>query len=209
MRLAGTVLAPRPCMHSRHWLTPAALKAWVNGSKDSALRGAKAKRAFPRTALLRGIPCHSYSQQTGHPALLAHLPTSLTLPNAMKPTTASTRRLSALAVLATALLLGACASKGVSPVAELTTARSSISQAESAGALQLAPVEMLSARTKMSQADAAERDERYAESKRLAEQAAVDADVAERKSRAAKAARTAEELNRANTALEQEATRKR
>ena len=127
----------------------------------------------------------------------------------MNQTHTPKRRLPALAVLATVLLLGACATKGVSPVAELATARSSISQAESAGALQLAPVEMLAARTKMSKADAAARDERFAESKRLAVEAAVDADVAERKSRAVKAARAADELNRANTALEQEAMRKR
>lgn len=127
----------------------------------------------------------------------------------MNTSTSPHRRLSALAVLVTALLLGACASKGINPVAELTTARSSISQAESAGALQLAPVEMLSARTKMGQADAAARDERFSEARRLAEEAAVDADLAERKSRAAKAARAADELNRANAALEQEAMRKR
>lgn len=118
-------------------------------------------------------------------------------------------RLSAVAVLATVLFLGACASKGVSPVAELATARASVSQAESAGALQLAPVELLAARTKLTQADSAARDERFAESKRLAEEAAVDADVAERKSRAIKATRAADELTRANTALEQEAMRKR
>lgn len=121
----------------------------------------------------------------------------------------SKRRLSALAVLSSALLVGACASKGVNPVAELTTARASISQAESAGAVQLAPVELLSARDKLSKADAAARDERFGESRHLAEQAAVDAEVAERKSRAVKAARTAEELARSNAALEQEAMRTR
>ncbi len=118
------------------------------------------------------------------------------------------RRLSALAVVASVLLLGACASKGVNPVAELATARASISQAESAGATQLAPVELLSARGKMTKAEAAARDEKFTESRRLAEETAVDADVAERKARAVKSARAAEELNRANSALQQEATRK-
>ena len=118
------------------------------------------------------------------------------------------RSLAAIAVVFSVLLLGACASKGVNPVVELTTAQASISQAESAGALQLAPVEMLAARDKLSKAQAAARDERFTESRRLAQEAAVDADVAERKSRAAKAARTAEELSRANAALEQEAMRK-
>ncbi len=121
----------------------------------------------------------------------------------------SKRALSALSVVFSVLLLGACASKGTSPVAELTTAQASISQAESVGALQLAPVEMLAARDKLSKAQAAARDERFTESRRLAEEAAADADVAERKSRAAKSARAAEELRRANAALEQEALRKR
>lgn len=126
----------------------------------------------------------------------------------MNPFHTPTRRLSALAVVASALLLGACASKGVNPVAELATAQASISQAESAGALQLAPVEMLAARDKMNKAAAAAREERFTESRYLAEEAAADADVAERKARAVKSSRAAEELNRANTALQQEATRK-
>lgn len=120
----------------------------------------------------------------------------------------SRRSVAALAAAASIALLGACASKGVNPVAELATAQASISQAESAGALQLAPVEMLAARDKMNKAAAAARDERFTESRRLAEEAAADADVAERKSRAMKSTRAAEELNRANAALQQEATRK-
>lgn len=118
------------------------------------------------------------------------------------------RRLSALALVASVMLLGACASKGENPVGQLATARASITQAESAGAVQLAPVELLAARGKMSKAEAASRDERYTEARRMAEEAAVDADVAERKARAVKSARAAEELNRANSALQQEATRK-
>ena len=118
------------------------------------------------------------------------------------------RRLLALVLAASAIFLGACASKGINPVAELTTARASISQAESAGALQLAPVEMLAARDKMSKAEAAARDERFTESRRMAEEATADAELAERKARAVKSARTVEELNRANAALEKETMRK-
>lgn len=126
----------------------------------------------------------------------------------MNHTFLSKRSLSALTVVASIALLGACASKGVNPVAELATAQASISQAESAGALQLAPVQMLSARDKMNKATAAARDERFTESRRLAEEAAADADVAERTARAVKSTRAADELNRANSALQQEATRK-
>lgn len=142
---------------------------------------------------------------------LRHTPTlePFNPPDTMNQFQMPKRRLSTLAVVFSVVLLGACASKGVDPVVELTTARASISQAESAGALQLAPVEMLAARDKLSKAQAAARDERYAESRRLAEAAAADADVAERKSRAVKSARAAEELSRANAALEQEAMRKR
>lgn len=118
------------------------------------------------------------------------------------------RRVGALTVLAFAALLSACASKGVAPVAELTTARASVAQAESAGALQLAPVELLAARDKLGKAESAARDERFADSRRLAEQASADAEVAERKARAAKSARAVEELKNANAALEKEATRK-
>ena len=119
-----------------------------------------------------------------------------------------TPRLAAIIVAASVTLLGACASKGINPVAELTTARASISQAESAGALQLAPVEMLAARGKLSKAEAAAREERFTESRRMAEEATADAELAERKARAVKSARTVEELNRANAALEKETMRK-
>jgi hypothetical protein len=118
------------------------------------------------------------------------------------------RRVGALTVFAIVALLGACASKGVAPVAELSTARASVAQAESAGALQLAPVELLAARDKLGKAESAARDERFTDSRRFAEQASADAEVAERKARAAKSVRAVEELKNANVALEKEATRK-
>lgn len=114
----------------------------------------------------------------------------------------------ALTLTASLILLSACASPGVAPVSELATARASIAQAESAGALQLAPVEMLAARDKMSKAEAAVREERFVDSRRLAEQAMADAEVAERKSRAEKSSRSVEELKRANEALKQETLRR-
>ncbi len=118
------------------------------------------------------------------------------------------RRLAFLAATASALLLAGCASKGAPPVAQLATARASITQAESAGALQLAPVEILAARDKMGRAEAAVREEQYAEARRLAEQAEADAELAERKSRAARSAAAVEELARGNAALEKELARK-
>ncbi|MEX2239945.1 MAG: DUF4398 domain-containing protein [Burkholderiales bacterium] len=113
-------------------------------------------------------------------------------------------RAAVVAVLG-ALFLGACATyMGSAPVAELTTARAAITQAEAAGAGQLAPVELLAARGKMVQADAAVRAEQFEQALRLAEQAAADGALAERKARAARARMAAVELERGNAALKQE-----
>lgn len=133
--------------------------------------------------------------------VLAHVP-------AHPHSSSKPSRLGAAALLACVLALGACASKGTTPVVELTQARAALSQAESAGAQQMAPVELLAARDKLGKAEAAVREERFADARRLAEQVQADAEVAERRTRAAKAQRAVEELQRANTALEREAQRK-
>ena len=93
------------------------------------------------------------------------------------------------------------------PVEEMTTARAAITQAEAAGAGQLAPVELLAARGKLVKADAAVREEQYDQARRLAEQAAVDAQLAERKARANRARMAAAELERSNAALQREVDR--
>ena len=111
------------------------------------------------------------------------------------------------AILSCAVLLGACASQGKPPVADLAIARTSVSQAEAAGAAQYAPVEFLSARDKLARAESAMRDERYNDARRLTDEAAADADVAERKSRAVKLANAAMELQRSNAVLGNELDR--
>ncbi len=113
-----------------------------------------------------------------------------------------------LALGASAVLLVACASKGVPPVAEMATARASLSQAESAGAQQSAPVELLAARDKLSRAEAAMREEKFEQARRLAMQAEVDAEVAEKKSRTVKVQAAAAELERSNEMLRKELERK-
>jgi len=114
----------------------------------------------------------------------------------------------AVAAVSAALLLGACATRMNSPpVEEMTTARAAITQAEAAGAGQLAPVELLAARDKLVKADAAIREEKYDQARRLAEQAAADAQLAERKARADRARMTAAELERSNAALQREVDR--
>ncbi len=113
----------------------------------------------------------------------------------------------ALSVIATTLLLGACASQGKAPVADLAVARNSLGKAESAGAAQYAPTELLSARDKLSRAEVAMKDKRFDDARVLSDEAAADADVAERKARAVKATQNAAELQRSNTVLGNELNR--
>ena len=114
------------------------------------------------------------------------------------------RPVAVAALAASALLLGACASKGPPPVEAMAAARTALTQAEAAGAGQLAPVELLSTRDKLAQADAALRTENFDEARRLADQAAADGALAERKARAERARQAATELQRSNATLQQE-----
>ena len=111
------------------------------------------------------------------------------------------------AVLASTLFVGACATQGPPPVADLAVARTSVTQAEAAGAAQLAPVEFLNARNKLASAEAAMRDKRYDDARVYTDEAAADADVAERKARAMKATNAAMELQRSNAVLGNEIDR--
>ncbi len=117
------------------------------------------------------------------------------------------RSLAAASVLALALGLVACASAPPPPVAALTSARSAVTQAEAAGAGQLAPVELLSAREKLNRADQAVREERFAEARRLADESAADAQLAERTARVQRATMAAAEMRRSNATLEAEIDR--
>ena len=114
----------------------------------------------------------------------------------------------AIAALGLTALLGACASKGAAPVTELASARASIAQAESAGALTEAPVELLAARDKLGKAEAYAREERFDEARQIAARAEADAELAERKARAVKAQAAATELARSNELLRKEIDRK-
>jgi multidrug efflux pump subunit AcrA (membrane-fusion protein) len=105
-------------------------------------------------------------------------------------------------------LLGACAAPVMLPSTQMTNARASIAQAESAGATQRAPVELLAARDKLARAEAAARAENFTLAERLSDQAQADAELAERKSRAVKAQTAADELAQSNTLLRQELERK-
>lgn len=119
------------------------------------------------------------------------------------------RTASIATLLGATLLLGACASKGPPPEGAMASARAALTQAEAAGAGQLAPVELLAARDKVAQAEAAIRNEQYAQAHRLADEATADGVLAERKARAERARHAAVELQRSNTALQQEAAPRR
>lgn len=106
-----------------------------------------------------------------------------------------------------AALLAACASPGIAPVAEMSAAQASITQAERAGATEAAPLELMSARDKLGKAQAAVRDERFDPARRLATEAEADAQVAERKARALKAQAAADELARSDALLRSEVQR--
>jgi len=140
---------------------------------------------------------------------MKHNLSATAVPSTVTVTVAPARRLArVMAAASLIVLLGACASKGVAPVAEMATARASIAQAESAGATQSAPVELLSARDKLNRAEAAVRAEQFEQARRLATLAEADAELAERKSRVAKAQAAATELQRSNDLLRQELERK-
>ncbi len=121
----------------------------------------------------------------------------------------TTRIVPTLVAGAALVLLVGCASKGAPPVGEMATARAALSQAESAGALQAAPVEMLAARDKFSKAEAAVREENFEQARLLAAQAEVDAEVAEKKARTVKAQAAAAEMARSNELLRKELERRR
>ncbi len=122
--------------------------------------------------------------------------------------TSTLHRLWALPLIGSlALLLAACATPGIAPVAELAAAKASIEQAERAGARDAAPMELMSARDKFAKAQAAVREERFDPARRLAAQAEVDAELAERKARAMKAHAAAAELARSDALLRNELER--
>lgn len=101
--------------------------------------------------------------------------------------------------------LAGCASQPV-PHSQLAVGRSSIESAQSAGAGELAPVELNQARNKMSQALEAVRNNQYPEARRLAEEADVDAQVARSKANAERSRRAAQEISAGLQNLRQQLT---
>lgn len=110
--------------------------------------------------------------------------------------------------LAAVLLLGACRSAGPVPSTQMAQARTSVQQAEEAGARDYAGLDYRRAQQKLEEAEAALADRRHVRARRLAEEAAVDAELAAVRARSAKTQEAVEELRASIRALEQEMSRR-
>lgn len=99
--------------------------------------------------------------------------------------------------------LAACSSPPV-PKEQFAVGKASIEAAQTAGAAELAPVELNMARDKMGQATVALHDKQYVTARRLAEQADADAQVARSKATAERSRRAAEEVTASLKTLRQQ-----
>lgn len=97
-------------------------------------------------------------------------------------------------LMASALLLGACASMETPATASVAVSNAALDNASGAGAGQYAPMEMSLAREKMARAQQAMRDKDYPLANDLAKQAQVDARLAQSKANSAKAQIAADAL---------------
>lgn len=121
------------------------------------------------------------------------------------------RTLSLLNLLLLLLVAGAlvgCSSKIPPPTQKLALSEAAINQAEAAGAVEFAPLEMRSSREKLAQAREAMTREENQKALNLAEQAEVDARLAEAKARTAKAQKTVDVLQESIQTLKKEIERK-
>lgn len=94
------------------------------------------------------------------------------------------------------------------PTDQMALSRAAVSEAQSAGAPEIAPVEFRSAQTQLEEARTAFQRENYVAARRLAERAEVDAKLAETKARSAKANRAVAELRQGIEALREEIERR-
>lgn len=99
-------------------------------------------------------------------------------------------------VIAIALAMSGCASKGERPDSDLQAAENSIQQAVAADARDMEPILLNDARNKVADAKGLMEREKYYAAERLLEQATVDAQLAVARAETAKAQRAVEEINR-------------
>jgi len=121
------------------------------------------------------------------------------------------RSLSMLNLLLLFLVAGSlvgCSSNIPPPTQELALSEAAINQAEAAGALEFAPLEVRSARENLAKAREAVTKQENQKALQLAEQAEVDAQLAEAKARTAKAQMTVDVLQESIHTLKSEIRRK-
>ncbi|QYF93829.1 DUF4398 domain-containing protein [Massilia sp. PAMC28688] len=117
-------------------------------------------------------------------------------------------QLSRLACAGAVLALAACTSPEKAPAtADVAVTRNAVENAVSAGAAELAPMEINAAREKMVRANAALAARDYTLARDLAAQAQADARLAQSKSRSAKATAAADALNNDLRVLREELDR--
>lgn len=109
-------------------------------------------------------------------------------------------------LLAIAAAATGCASAPM-PTDRIALAERAVQDAERAGAVELAPVEMRNAREKLTAAQKAATEREAEEMSRLSEQAEIDAQLAEATARAEKSARAVTELEDSLRALQRETQR--
>jgi hypothetical protein len=114
----------------------------------------------------------------------------------------------ALAGVAVMLALAACSSPQKAPAtADVAVSRNAVENAVSAGAAELAPMEITSAREKMLKANQALAAKDYKLARELAVQAQADAKLAQAKANSAKATAASNALNEDLRVLRQEVDR--
>lgn len=120
----------------------------------------------------------------------------------------SKESIKALAGVALMLALAACSSPQKAPAtADVAVSRNAVENAVSAGAAELAPMEITSAREKMLKANQALAAKDYKLARELAIQAEADAKLAQSKANSAKATAASNALNEELRVLRQEVDR--
>jgi hypothetical protein len=110
-------------------------------------------------------------------------------------------------VMATGILMAGCANTPP-PLELIAVSKAAVSDANNAGANEVAPVQFKSAIEKMNGAEVAMTQNDYPLAKQLAEQAQVDAKLAMAMARSAKAKRAADAVQEDSRVLSQEIGRK-
>ena len=122
-------------------------------------------------------------------------------------TNPSVRALAAVSLTAVLVLVSACASAPLAPVASLDAAKVAILNAEKADAGHFAGAELGEARQKLALADTAVSEEAMTQAERLAHESRVQAQLATARTQAAKAAAVNKEMERGADALTEEMQR--